>query len=221
MKNVIITGATGMIGRAALERCLARSDVNRVTAIVRRPLGLSHEKLVEVVHKDFLDFSPISEHFENQDACLFCLGVYSGAVPKKQFREITVDYTRAFAATLKQYSPASTFCFLSGQGADRSERSLMMFARDKGAAENLLLEMGFSNTHCFRPGYIYPVEKRREPNLSYRVTRSLYRPFLSKIYPNIGIDSTQLADGMVEVALNGGGLETFENRDIKLIRVKH
>lgn len=214
MKKVIITGPTGMIGKLALQDCLRREEVERVTAITRRKTGVEHGKLREVVHSDFLDYSAISNELKDHDLALYCIGVYTGALPDGEFERITVDYTKAFASALLEQSDKPVFCFLSGAGADRTEKSRMIFARTKGAAENFLLEQDFSRVHIFRPGYIYPVTPRKEPNFGYRAIRSLY-PFLSKLFPNMGISSQDLARAMVEVGLQGGEKDTFENQDIR------
>jgi uncharacterized protein YbjT (DUF2867 family) len=220
MKNVIITGSNGMIGQLILGYCLNRNDVAKVTSIVRRKSGMTHPKLVEIIHENFLDYSSITEHFKNIDTAFYCIGVYTGQVPKDEFRKITVDYTEAFAKTLRANSVKTTFCFLSGQGADSSEKSSVMFARDKGVAENILLSLKFDQTYIFRPGYIYPVTPRKEPNFAYKVFRFLYKPLLSWIYPNIGISSEDLAKVMTEIGLNGGEKIIYENRDIRQARVK-
>ncbi len=217
MKRVLITGTNGMIGRLILELCLQRTDVATVTSITRKPLGIVHPKLREVIHSDFRDLSTIRDHFSNQDLCFYCIGVYTGTVPREEFRKITVDYTRVFAETLKQMSPEVVFCFLSGQGADRTEKSKLMFAQDKGIAENLLERLAFKQLSIFRPGYIYPVNPRKEPNFFYRLSRILYKPFLSKVYPNIGLTSVQLANAMVKIGLEGATQQVYENREIRQI----
>jgi uncharacterized protein YbjT (DUF2867 family) len=201
-QNVVLTGGTGMVGGIALRACLERSDVARVTSIVRRPSGLAHPKLREVVHADFGDFGPLQGALEGQDAALFFLGVYTGQVSAAEFRRITVDFAQAFGAALRRHSPQATLCFMSAAGADPTETSRWMFARDKGAAEKALSALGFPRLTIFRPGYIYPVTPRREPNLSYRLTRALY-PLIRRLGPNLGIDSDALALTMVEVGLHG------------------
>jgi len=173
MKNIILTGATGMVGSLVLDNCLKRNEINKISVITRRKTGISHPKLSEILHDDFLDYTNIQEYMRNQDICIYCLGVYTGRVTAQKFREITVDYTKVFAETLKLINKKTTFCFLSGQGADLKEKSFMMFARDKGAAENILLNLGFEKIYIFRPGYIYPNTPRKEPNFTYKFTRSL------------------------------------------------
>lgn len=217
MRNVIIAGSSGMIGSLVLRACLDRVDVARVTTLVRRPSGTHHPKLQEVVHADLLDLGPIQDHFVDQDIAFFCVGAYTGTLPKEEFRKITTDVPIEFAKALHRKSPRAVFCFLSGGGADRSEKSRMQFARDKGAAENHLFKAGFGRVHSFRPGYIYPVVPRTEPNLSYRIMRALYKPLLSWLLPGASVTSVQLADAMVHVAFEGYAKEILENKDIQAV----
>lgn len=213
MKNIIITGSTGMVGSAALKKCLARKDVGKVTSIVRRSSGITHPKLTEVIHDSFEDFSGISEYLKDQDGCVYCIGIYTGQVPDDEFCKITVDYTKAFASELKKQSPDVTFCFLSGMGADRNEKARAIFAREKGKAENYLIGLGFDKLRIFRPGYIYPVEPRKEPNFSYKLMRVMYKPFFSH-FKSLSVTSHRLAAVMVDAAVTGRGQETMENNDI-------
>ena len=215
MKRVLIAGSSGMIGGLVLKNCLDRDDVAEVTSIVRKVSGIKHPKLTEVVHDDFLNFGSIEKYFNNQDVCFYCIGVYTGQVPKAVFTRITVDFTKAFAVMLKRCSPGSVFCFLSGSGADSKERSMILFARDKGKAENFLLGLAFRSTFIFRPGYIYPVTPRREPNFSYRVFRVLYKYILAFVFPSVGVTSVQLAEVMTSVGFNGGEKIIYENEDIR------
>jgi uncharacterized protein YbjT (DUF2867 family) len=217
MKKVIITGSSGMIGGLVLQECLQRDDVASVTAIVRKPSGIRHPKLGEVIHQDFLNYSGLEPYLSGQDICFFCIGVYTGQVPTEEFKKITVDYTKAFAEALKKASPDATFCFLSGQGADPHEKSRILFAREKGIAENALLRLGFPHTYLFRPGYIYPETPRHEPNGFYRFMRGLYK-VVSPIIPGIGVPSTKLAHKMVEVGFGQSNKAIYEHRDIRLGR---
>ena len=214
-KRLVIVGATGMVGGYALRFALEDSAVISVMAIGRRPLGISHPKLNEVIHQDFSNCSALAEPLSGQDAAIFCLGVYTGAVSDTQLREVTVDYPIEFARVLHLSSPDSAFSFLSGSGADQSGRSRMAFARYKGEAETALLRTGFSHVYIFRPAYIYPVEPRKEPNLGYRVLRTVY-PVFRTLFPNQVIPADDLARAMVEVVLsqNEQG-PVFENSQIR------
>jgi uncharacterized protein YbjT (DUF2867 family) len=164
--RLVIVGATGMVGGYALRYALEDPSIGRVTAIGRRKLGISHAKLNEVVHRDFADCSPLAEVLSSQDATVFCLGAYTGAVSDAQLRTITVEYAIGFARILRSSSPDAALSFLSGSGADPSGRSQMPFARYKGEAENALLAAGFRHVYLFRPAYIYPPWSRGRNRIS-------------------------------------------------------
>ena len=182
-KRLVIVGATGMVGGYALRYALDHPAVGRVMAIGRRPVGVSHAKLTEVLHRDFTDCSALASALSDQDGVIFCLGTYTGTVSDSELRTITVDYTVEFARVLRASSPAAAFSFLSGSGADPTGRSRMAFARYKGDAENALSAAGFPRLIIFRPAYIYPVQPRREPTFSYRVLRAIY-PVFRLVFPN-------------------------------------
>jgi uncharacterized protein YbjT (DUF2867 family) len=215
--RLVIAGATGMVGGYALRYALDHPSVGVVTVIGRRQLGISHPKLNEVVHKDFADCSSLAQPLSGQDAAVFCLGVYTGSVPDEELRTITVDYSIEFARVLRASSPGAAFSFLSGSGADQTERSRIAFARYKGEAEKALLAAGFPRLYIFRPAYIYPVEPRKEPNFSYRLLRAIH-PLFRVLFPNQVIPADDLARAMVDGAIREtgkiGGL-VFENRDIR------
>jgi len=215
--RLVIVGATGMVGGYALRYALDHPAVGVVTAIGRKPTGLTHPKLNEVLHQDFADCSALASALSGQDAAVFCLGVYTGAVPDAELRRITVDYTVEFARVLRASSPHATFAFLSGSGADPTGRSRLPFARYKGEAENALAAAGFPRVYMFRPAYIYPVQPRREPNFSYRLLRAIY-PAFRVLFPNQVIPADDLARTMVDVAVRGTGEGrrlVLENRDIR------
>jgi len=215
-KSLVLVGATGMVGGYALRYALDDESVKTVTAIVRRKLGISHPKLREVLHADFADCSTLSSALSGQDAVVFCLGTYTGAVSDAELRKVTVDYTIEFARVLRGASPEAAFSFLSGNGADPTGKSRIAFARYKGEAENALIAAGFPSVYLFRPAYIYPVEPRKEPNFTYRVLRAIY-PAFRVAFPNLVVRADELAQAMVDVTVRATERRSrvFENRDIR------
>jgi uncharacterized protein YbjT (DUF2867 family) len=216
-QRLVIVGATGMVGGYALRYALDHPAVERVTAIGRRKLGVSHSKLNEVLHQDFADCSALAEALSGQDAAVFCLGTYTGSVTDAELRKVTVDYTVEFARVLRRSSPDAALSFLSGSGADPTGRSRMAFARYKGEAEKALLAAEFPRVYIFRPAYIYPVESRKEPNLRYRLLRVIY-PAFRVLLPNQVIPADELGRGMVDIAVGRRAereARIFENRDIR------
>ena len=153
--NIVLFGASGMVGQGVLRECLDDERVTSVTAVGRSPLGLAHAKLREIVHRDFANFSALASEFKSADACFFCLGVSSAGVNEDAYRAITYDTTLAAARALPQ-SPSFAFIYVSGEGTDSTERGRRMWARVKGRTENALLALPF-RAFMFRPAYIQPV----------------------------------------------------------------
>ena len=223
-ERLVIVGASGMVGSFALRSALESSAVESVTSIGRKKVGISHPKLKEVVHQNFADCSALTDVLSGQDAAVYCLGAYTGSVSDAELHAITTDYTIEFARVLHKSSPNAAFSFLSGNGADQTGRSRIAFARYKGEAEKALIAAGFPRIFLFRPAYIYPVQPRKEPNLSYRLLRAAY-PVFRVLFPNQVIRADDLAWAMVNVVVGHTekgqefvtGNVVLENRDIRAL----
>lgn len=202
-----------MVGSLILHHCLTHPEVKSIVSLVRKPSGHTNAKLKEIICKDFTDYTHCQDEFKGVSVIYFCIGVYTGAVDRKQFQRITVDYPVALAHAVFKMSAKANFCLLSGSGADRNEKSKMMFAKDKGIAENQLSAIGFARFYTFRPGYIYPVSPRKEPNFSYRLARWLY-PLLKVMGPSASITSEALAKVIFLIGRTEQDQEIFENRDM-------
>ena len=141
--NVVLFGATGMVGQGALRECLLDPGVRRVLVVGRRATNERHEKLRELVRPDVADLSAVESDLSGFEVCLFCLGVSSAGMPEDRYTRLTYDLTLAVARTLARLNSGMTFIYVSGMGTDSSERSRTMWARVKGKTENALLRMPF------------------------------------------------------------------------------
>ena len=212
-KRAVIAGATGMIGSLVLKNCLESNNIEHVVSLVRKSSGEKHSKKTEVEIDNFEDYSHQANLFKNIDVAFFCVGVYSGNVSDTDFRKVTFNYAIAFAEAVEKNSPSANLCLLSGMGADRTGKSKTAFAKYKGMAETSISTMMPKRFFTFRPGYIYPVLKRKEPNFGYTIARFLY-PALKLLGKKFSIKSTELAEAMFKVGLHGTSKEILENLDI-------
>ena len=210
--KAMIFGATGMVGSEVLHLCLENDQFESVVTVGRRTTGVAHEKIRDIEHENFLDFSSLSEELADVDICFYCLGVYQSKVDKKKFWEITVDYLNALLDMMEKIDKEITFCLFSAQGADPSEKTPIRFAKTKGRAEKRLIESPLKTKYVFRPGYIAPGE--RNPVEMWSV--ALFKP-IYKLLPFIGIDVPDLARVMIHVALMGSEKTILENRDMRTI----
>ncbi|MER5873012.1 epimerase [Streptomyces sp. NPDC002044] len=204
--NVILFGATGMIGRGVLRECLRDDSVESVLVFGRTPLGVTHPKLRERVQDDPSDLSAPDLDPTAYDACFFCLGVSSVGMREEAYRRVTYDLTLAVARPLAAANPALTFVYVSGEGTDSTERGRSMWARVKGRTENALLELPF-RAYMFRPGIVRPMHgvasKTRLYRTLYAVTAPLF-PLLRRIAPDLVTTTEDLGRAMIAVAAPSG-----------------
>jgi uncharacterized protein YbjT (DUF2867 family) len=218
--RVIVVGATGMVGQGVLRECLLDPGVERVLVVGRRPLGRSDAQLVEKVVPDLTDLASIEGELAGYDACFFCLGVTSVGLTEEQYRKVTYDITAAFVAALARQSPGLTFVFVSGRGTDSTEKGKVMWARVKGAAENVVLGGGFKAAYMFRPGVIQPLHGIRSRTTAYRILYTLFSPvfFLVKLLAPRSITTTEsVGRAMLEAARRGAPKTILENPDINAL----
>src|SRR5580698_5749608 len=112
--KAIITGATGMVGEGVLLECLDHPDVESILILNRKPLGMTHPKLREVIVADFFALEPITRELNGYNACFFCLGISSVGIGKEEYRHITFDLTLNVAQLLAKLNPEMTFCYVTG-----------------------------------------------------------------------------------------------------------
>jgi len=218
--RIILFGATGMVGQGVLRECLLDSGVESVLAIVRSATGREHEKLRELRHEDFNDFSAIEGELAGFDACFFCLGVSSAGMSEQDYSRVTYDFTMAAAGALARRSPGMTFIYVSGAGTDGTERGRTMWARVKGRTENALLRLPFKAACMFRPAFIQPrhgvTSKTRLYRVMYAVMGPLY-PVWKTLFPAYVTTTEQVGRAMLEVARRGAPKPVLGNRDINAL----
>ncbi len=217
MKKVIITGATGMVGKGVLLECLDHSSIEKVLVIGRTPLGMKHPKLKELIHKDFTDFSGIENLITGYDACFFCLGVSAGGMKEDAYKRVTYGFTLSLAKALVKINPEMTFNYVTGKGTDSSEKGRSMWARVKGKTENDLLNLGFNQAYMFRPGAIIPLRGIKSKTKSYQFMYSYFMwliKLIKAIAPNSVVTTTQIGLAMINSMLKGYDKQVLRPEDI-------
>jgi uncharacterized protein YbjT (DUF2867 family) len=217
--NVVLFGATGMVGGGVLLECLEDPRVQSVLAVGRRSCGVSHPKLREMTRSDLADFSDVKRDLVGYDACFYCLGVSAAGLDEAAYRRVTYDLAVAAAAVLLELNPALTFCFVSGQGTDSSGKSRYMWARVKGEAENRLFAMT-PRAYMFRPGIIQPLKGVRSGTTAYRVAYALTVPLfpvLKRFFPRAMTTTVTIGRAMIRVATEGAEERVFDTNDINAL----
>jgi uncharacterized protein YbjT (DUF2867 family) len=218
--NVLIFGATGMVGQGVLRECLFASDVQTVQTIGRTATGQSHPKLRERVHENLFDYGAIEADLTHFDACFFCIGVTSSGMAEAQYTRLTHDLTLVAAKTLVRLNPQMTFVYVSGAGADSSEAGKVMWTRVRGRTENALQRLPFKAVFVFRPGIIQPLHGIRSKTASYRWFYTLLwplLPLLRALLPRTILSTEIVGRAMLAVARRGASKPVLEAADISVI----
>lgn len=217
--KVIITGATGMVGEGVMHECLENPAVEAILLINRKPSGMVHPKIKEIIHVNFFDFSSIENELIGYNACFFCLGISSIGVKPDEYFRMTHTLTLHVAETLSRLNSEMTFCYVSGAGTDGTEQGRSNWARVKGKTENDLLKLPFKQVFNFRPGFIKPTEGLKHTHYFYKYVNWLF-PIGRKLYPKGFCTLKELGLGMIYVTLNGFKKKVIEGDDIILIAAK-
>lgn len=221
--RVVIFGASGMIGTGTLIECLEDPRVTSVLVVGRTPTGVTHAKLREILHADFLDFTPLAVEFAGCDACFFTLGTTAVGKDEATYSRLTYDLTLAAARAMVAANPAMTFCYVSGDGTDSSERGRVMWARVKGRTENALLALPFTASYMFRPALIFPRKGVRSKTGWYQAFYSVFGPLyplLRSLFPRYVTTTEHHGRAFVEVAATGFPGRILYSRDINRLAAR-
>ncbi|OYV74372.1 MAG: epimerase [Gemmatimonadetes bacterium 21-71-4] len=218
--NVLLFGATGMVGQGVLRECLAAPDVALVQTVGRNATGVTSPKLRDVVHADLFDCRGIEAQLGGFDACFFCLGVSAAGTSEADYSRLTYDLTLAVATALARLNPGMTFVYVSGEGTDGTEKGRIMWARVKGRTENALRALPFTAVYLFRPGIIRPMHGARSKTLLYRIPYLLMTPVLPlmrRLAPHRVLTTEIVGRAMLAAARRGGPSTVAETADINAL----
>jgi uncharacterized protein YbjT (DUF2867 family) len=217
--NVLLFGATGMVGDGVLHECLTDPRVTSILAVGRSPLGVAYPKLHERRRTDFFAYTDLARDLAAIDACFFCLGVSAAGMSEAEYHRQTFDLTLAAARALAAARPGATFCYVSGEGTDSSERGRTMWARVKGKTENAVLALPL-NAYMFRPGFIQPRPGARSKTRLYRAVYAVLAPLypvLKRLAPRHVTTAANLGRAMIAAAAVGYPKRVLENLDINAL----
>lgn len=215
--NIIITGSTGMVGSEVVRQAIGDPGIDQINLVIRRRSHISHPKVKEYIHEDFMNYDALKDVFEHADACLWCLGISQSRVGKKDYFNITYNYTVAAAKAMLAANPRLIFAFLSGQGADSKERGFTRFSKVKGQAENALIRLQPDNLFIFRPGGIKASIPASGSQPFFKKLEFFAVDMMLMLWPWSVVTTKHLALVMLKVVREGYPKRILTHRDIKRI----
>ena len=202
-----------MVGEGVLHECLQHKEVEQVLVLSRKPCGITHPKLKEIIHKDFYNLSSITNQLVGYNACFFCLGVSSVGMKEPEYQRLTYTLTMNVAETLSKLNHDMTFCYISGAGTDSTENGKMMWARVKGKTENDLMKLPFKKVYNFRPGVLEPTKGLKNTLGFYKYLGWLL-PIMRLIASNHISTLKELGLAMINATTKGYEKNIMEVKDI-------
>lgn len=198
--NIILTGASGLVGQGVLIECLRDPRVASVLSLGRSPSGREDPKLTDLVVPDLRDLSAVEDQLRGKDACFYCAGASIVGSGLKDYRRVTHDMTLHVAQTLARLNPGMTFVYVSGAGSD--PHNPIPWFRIKGETEQALQALPL-RTVMFRAGGIQPVNKVRSSHGWLQALYTLGAPGLSlaaRYLPDSFTTTERVGRAMIEIA---------------------
>lgn len=211
--KVILTGATGMVGEGVLHECISHPEVAEILVLTRKPAGIGHPKVKELIHSDFHDLSAVEHQLAGYNACFFCLGVSVIGMTEADYVKTTYTLTLHVATTFAKLNKDMIFCYISGASTDSTEKGRSMWARVKGKTENDLLKLPFKKVYLFRPGYMHPTKGLKNTLPYYKYLSWMY-PFFRLVMPSFVSTLKELGLAMINSARIGYEKPVLEVKDI-------
>jgi len=214
--KVILTGATGMVGEGVLLVCLESPEVESVLSVSRRPCGVTHAKLRELLAPNFRELGAAEGELAGYDACFYCAGISSLGMSEADYTVVTYDTPVAFATALSRQNPGMTLVHVSGRSTDGTEQGKVMWARVKGKAENALMRLPFKAVYNFRPALMKPVPGQKHVKGGPLI--AILYPLLKLVFP--GMPLADVGRAMINAAKSGAPKQVLEVADIRELAAK-
>jgi len=211
--NVLITGATGMVGEGVLHECLNDQRIASVILLNRRSAGITHPKVKELLMDNLFEFTGNEPGLNSIDACFYCLGTTSIGKSEEDYLRLTNELTLKIAKALLQFNPEMTFCYVTAKGTDNSEKGTTMWARVKGKTENELAKMGFRHFFAFRPFMLTPTKGLRNSHDFYKYINWLF-PLGRLLYPEGFCTLKELSLAMIHAGYQGYAKQVITPTDM-------
>jgi uncharacterized protein YbjT (DUF2867 family) len=211
MTTLLISGASGLVGKIALWAALDDPRVNRVLSLGRRPLPIQHPKLEQRI----VDFAAALPPLEPVDAAICALGTtIRAAGSQAAFRAVDHDAVLSFAAAARQ-AGAQRFAIITSVGADAASGNFYLSV--KGQTERDLAALGIPILAILRPGLILGPRASRRPmeRLAQIISPAIDLALQGPLRRYRSIAAKQVGHALLQMALTAEQSAVLEHDAIK------
>jgi len=165
LKQIVIVGATGLVGSRLLDLLLADVTVSKVVVLARRDTDLKHPKL-EVILTDFSKLEKVAARLKDFSNLYCCIGTtIRNAGSKENFKEVDYHIPLRLAA-MAAAAGIKKFIAISSLGADPSSSNF--YLRTKGEMErDIDAGYKFQKLAFIRPSLL--LGPRKEPRMGEKI----------------------------------------------------
>jgi uncharacterized protein YbjT (DUF2867 family) len=167
--QVILVGASGLIGSNLLSLLIESAEISRILLLVRKPLNINNPKVQELI-LNFDELEKISTEIK-ADIIYSCLGTTKSANPDKvQYRNIDLGYPLKLAEIGKR-NGVLQFHLVSALGADSLASN--SYLKLKGELEKKLKKLSIVSLHIYQPSLL--TGNRRESRTIEKFAISVFK----------------------------------------------
>lgn len=167
--QVILVGASGLIGSSLLFLLIESAEISRILLLLRKPLNINNPKVQELI-LNFDELEKISTEIK-ADIIYSCLGTTKSANPDKgQYRNIDLGYPLKLAEIGKR-NGVLQFHLVSALGADSSASN--SYLQLKGELEKTLKKLSIVYLHIYQPSLL--TGNRRESRTIEKFAISVFK----------------------------------------------
>lgn len=209
MMNVVLLGATGLVGNCILHQLIATSDIKAITTLTRRPLKQSLDKVTSVIDKDPATWFENSALFQGKDVAISAFGTTrADAGGIENFKQIDYGNNLKFAKAAKA-NGIKTFVLISTMGAN--SKSWFPYLKIKGQLEQDIIDLGFDHTIIFQPGFL--VGDRERPRFGESAAIKMTKvPLLGSLIDTN--DASQIGKKVVEMLGSSDKVKVLSRSEI-------
>ena len=212
MKNALIFGSSGLVGKNLLNQIINNSNYSKVKIFVRSSLEISDQK-VEIINTDFKDLQKI-ENLIIGDDCFFCIGTTKKNSPdKNEYRRVELDLPKKIAQISKSNDIKSFIYVSSGFADSKNSGDYLKF---KGLVEEEIKSLNFEKIGILRPSFL--LGNRKENRIGekigifiFKILSPLFFGPIKKMKP---IHSEIVARAMIQIANEDTQQTIFESNEI-------
>ena len=195
-RNVLIIGASGLIGSELVQLLLRDDKIKSVKVFVRKTLAITDQKLIELL-VDFEHLEDFKHEFQG-DALFCCIGTTRKKTPDLAAYK-AIDYGIVLgAANLARSNQVPQVHLVSAIGAAISSK--IFYNRLKGEIEKDVLKLDFTTTVIYQPAML--IGKRSESRPAEFIAQKLMPFFdlflLGKAQKYHSIEAKKVAESMLD-----------------------